>query len=105
MSRATVAFTCRLPIEVVEALKRQAAMSGWSQPKLIESFALELEDRWLRRFNAEERARYEGKFMSVAEAMEIRRRSMKGAGEHAPREPEAMADRLPVAAHATEDAA
>ena len=87
MATATLSFTCRLIPEAVEALRRQAAISGWSQAQLIKAFALGLQDSWLARFTAEERARYENKFMGRIEALEIRRRqSMKvadGADAHA----------------------
>jgi hypothetical protein len=77
----TISFTSRLNPQAVEALRRQAAISGWSMAQLIEAFALGLQDTWYARFTANERYRYEQKIMSRVEALEIRRRqSMKADG-------------------------
>ncbi len=61
--------------EALQALQRQAALSGWSQSQLVEAFALNLQDTWLSRFTADERARYEAGTMDRAEVLEIRRRA------------------------------
>jgi hypothetical protein len=106
MSRPTVAFSCRLPQEIVEALKRSCAIANRSQPQLLEAFIQDFEDIWLPRFNVEERRRYDALLMSPIEAREIRRRAM-AAGAKPAEQPTAneTPHLLGAAEHSKEDAA
>jgi hypothetical protein len=75
-TRATVNFTTRFDPAVREALRRLTVVTGCSQPQLLESLILNLEEVWLNRFDEAERKRYDNLLMSAVEAREIRRRAM-----------------------------
>jgi hypothetical protein len=74
MAKATVALGVRVEPDVMEALKCQSAISGWSQAQIITHLVLGLHTLNLSRFTLEERARYEQLQMSRVEFKEICRR-------------------------------
>ena len=96
MSKPTVAFSCRVAPEVQEALRRATALTGWSQAQLIESLVLNLQGRWLERFSADERQRYESCAIDRAEFVELCRRAKRAAGSGAASDHLAMADAVPL---------
>jgi hypothetical protein len=70
MPHTTVAFSCRIVAEAQEAIRRLSALTRWSQPRLIEAFISEFQDRWLARFSHEERRRYEAGPMNYVKAFD-----------------------------------